>query len=98
MESIIPVAAGVRVKRGQRVCKDCKTFKISVLQRFAHATLRPVKIKWPSGPALVAVLFLILLPALAVLQYRWVGQVSEAERERMHRNLINAADQFDRTF
>jgi hypothetical protein len=57
-----------------------------------------VKIKWPSGPALVALLFLVLLPALAVLQYRWVGQVSEAERERMQRNLENAADQFDRTF
>jgi signal transduction histidine kinase len=57
-----------------------------------------VKIKWPSGPALVALLFLVLLPALAVLQYRWVGQVSEAERERMQRNLINAADQFQSTF
>jgi signal transduction histidine kinase len=57
-----------------------------------------VKIKWPSGPALVAVLFLVLLPALAVLQYNWVGQVSVAERERMQRNLINAADQFDQTF
>jgi signal transduction histidine kinase len=57
-----------------------------------------VKIKWPSGPTLVAVLFLVLLPALAVLQYRWVGQVSVAERERMHRNLENAADQFRGTF
>ena len=57
-----------------------------------------MKIKWPSGPALVAVLFLVLLPALAVLQYNWVGQVSVAERERMQRNLINAADQFDQTF
>ena len=57
-----------------------------------------MKIKWPSGPALVAVLFLVLLPALAVLQYNWVGQVSVAERERMQRNLLNAADQFDQTF
>jgi signal transduction histidine kinase len=57
-----------------------------------------VKIKWPSGPALVAVLFLVLLPALAVLQYNWVGQVSVAERERMQRNLTNAGDQFRDTF
>jgi signal transduction histidine kinase len=44
------------------------------------------------------VLLLVLLPALAVVQYRWVGQVSVAERERMHRNLENAADQFSDTF
>jgi signal transduction histidine kinase len=41
---------------------------------------------------------LILLPALAVLQYRWVGQVSVAERERMQRNLRNAAIQFRDSF
>lgn len=44
------------------------------------------------------VLLIVLLPALAVLQYRWVGQVSDAERERMQRNLRNAADQFRETF
>jgi signal transduction histidine kinase len=38
------------------------------------------------------------LPALAVLQYRWVGQVSVAERERMQRNLRNAAAQFRDAF
>jgi signal transduction histidine kinase len=41
---------------------------------------------------------LVLLPALAVLQYRWVGQVSVAESERMQRNLRNAAAQFRDTF
>lgn len=41
---------------------------------------------------------LVLLPALAVLQYRWVGQVSNAERERMHRNVRNAAAQFRDAF
>jgi signal transduction histidine kinase len=38
------------------------------------------------------------LPALAILQYRWVGQVSVAERERMQRNLRNAAAQFREAF
>ncbi len=37
---------------------------------------------------------LVLLPTLAVLQYRWVGQVSEAERERMQAHLRNASLQF----
>jgi signal transduction histidine kinase len=40
----------------------------------------------------------VLLPTLAVLQYRWVGQVSTAERERMQRNLRNAAAQFRASF
>jgi signal transduction histidine kinase len=41
---------------------------------------------------------LVLLPALAVLQYRWVGQVSVAESERMQRNVRNAAGQFREAF
>ena len=53
-----------------------------------------MKISRPSGPTLVTCALLVLLPALAVLQYRWVGQVSVAERERMQRNLRNAAGQF----
>jgi signal transduction histidine kinase len=63
-----------------------------------RATLRPVTIKRPSGPTVLTVLLIVLLPALAVLQYRWVGQVSDAERERMQKNVSNAADQFRRAF
>ena len=37
---------------------------------------------------------LILVPTLAVLQYRWVGQVSDAERDRMETHVGNAAVQF----
>lgn len=33
---------------------------------------------------------LLLLPILAVLQYRWIGQVSDAERERQERSLHRA--------
>jgi signal transduction histidine kinase len=57
-----------------------------------------VKLRKPSGPTFVTLVLLVLLPALAVLQYRWVGQVSVAERERMQRNLRNAADQFRESF
>ena len=55
-------------------------------------------IRKPSGPTLVTCALLVLLPALAVLQYRWVGQVSTAERERMQRNLRTAAAQFRENF
>jgi signal transduction histidine kinase len=57
-----------------------------------------VTLKRPSGATLVTGALLVLLPALAVLQYRWVGQVSTAERERMQRNLRNAAAQFREGF
>jgi signal transduction histidine kinase len=57
-----------------------------------------VKISKPSGATLVTCTLLVLLPALAVLQYRWVGQVSTAERERMQRNLRTAAAQFRENF
>jgi signal transduction histidine kinase len=52
----------------------------------------------PSGLTLLSAALLVLLPTLAVLQYRWVGQVSLAERERMQRNLRNAAIQFRDSF
>jgi signal transduction histidine kinase len=35
-----------------------------------------------------------ILIALAVLQYRWSGQVSEAEHERMHTSLLASINQF----
>ena len=40
----------------------------------------------------------IILVLLAVLQYRWSGQVSEAERERMQANLNTAVSQFRSEF
>jgi len=57
-----------------------------------------VKLQRPSGLTLLTATLLVLLPALAILQYRWVGQVSEAERERMQHNLRNAASQFRDAF
>jgi signal transduction histidine kinase len=44
----------------------------------------------PSTIALLTATVLVLLPVLAVFQYRWLGQVSEHERERLRRALGNA--------
>ncbi len=44
----------------------------------------------PSGSVLLVGAALVLLPLLAVLQYRWIGQVSDAERERRQRTLEHA--------
>jgi signal transduction histidine kinase len=41
---------------------------------------------------------LLLLPVLAVLQYRWIGQVSQAERERMQANLLKITTRFSEDF
>src|ERR1044072_1286100 len=57
-----------------------------------------MKLARPSGLSLLTATLLVLLPALALLQYRWAGQVSEAERERMQHNLRNAASQFRAPF
>ena len=54
--------------------------------------------KWPSAPKVLTGLLVVLLPVLAYMQYRWVGQVSEGERERMQRNLETAAEQFRADF
>jgi signal transduction histidine kinase len=42
----------------------------------------------------VAVLLLLILVSLAIQQYRWSGQVSEAEYERMHSSLLASMNQF----
>jgi signal transduction histidine kinase len=47
----------------------------------------------PLVPILVGIV-LLLVPSLAWLQYQWVGQLSQAERERMQRTLRTAASQF----
>jgi len=46
---------------------------------------------------LVAALML-LLPLLAALQYRWLGQVSEGERERLQASLRAGANRFSQDF
>lgn len=48
--------------------------------------------------ALLAGALLLCLPVLAVLQYRWLGQLSAAERERMQSTLEKAASQFAHDF
>lgn len=50
-------------------------------------------------PLAVPALLLVLLATLATLQYRWIGQVSDLERQRMEESLRTAAaelsDDFD---
>ncbi len=51
-----------------------------------------------SLPVVLVVVMLVLLCVLATLQYRWLGQISSSEKERMHRNLQASATSFSRDF
>jgi signal transduction histidine kinase len=58
---------------------------------------------FPGGRRVSAVtvlvgLVMLLVPALAYMQYQWLGQLSTAERERMQRTLRTAAAQFATEF
>lgn len=47
---------------------------------------------------LAAAVMLVVLAALATFQYRWLGEVSEAERERMRAGLHTRATDFSQEF
>ena len=47
-----------------------------------------------SAVSILVAIVVLLVPALAWMQYQWLGQLSEAERERMQRTLRTAATQF----
>jgi len=55
------------------------------------------RLRRPAGPTLLVTAMLVLLPLLAVMQYRWVGQLSNAERERLQRNLHATTEDFTRS-
>ncbi|HWQ32741.1 MAG TPA: HAMP domain-containing sensor histidine kinase [Blastocatellia bacterium] len=52
----------------------------------------------PKTMLIVVALLLLLLPLLAMLQYRWLGQVSEGEREQLKWNLRTTARRFAQDF
>lgn len=49
-------------------------------------------------PQALLLLLVVLLPFLAFLQYRWIGQLSDAERERMQANLLAVMTRFRQDF
>jgi signal transduction histidine kinase len=52
----------------------------------------------PKSSVVLVGLLIILLPTLAILQYRWIGEVSAAERDRMESSLRVASDRFASDF
>ena len=66
-------------------------FQLS-LAMLHSASMRPGR-RRPLTLYLVAGGAMLLLPVMALLQYRWIGQVSDAERERRERTLKQATAQ-----
>jgi hypothetical protein len=61
----------------------------------------PFVVKRPrpvSGVTLLAAAVLILLPALAWLQYSWLDQIADADRDRRERTLRTATAQLAQDF
>src|SRR5215468_5441725 len=56
-----------------------------------------VKGRWP-WQLLVASLLVALLATLATFQYQWLGEVSQAERERMRASVRTRATDLSREF
>src|SRR5262245_56543817 len=56
-----------------------------------------MKGRWP-WQLLVAALLVVLLATLATFQYRWLGEVSAAERDRMRATVRTRAADFSREF
>ena len=57
-----------------------------------------VKRRSISAVTILVGVVMLLVPALAWMQYQWLGQLSTAERERMQRTLRTAAAQFATEF
>jgi signal transduction histidine kinase len=67
-----------------------------ILRAFPRARLRIVR-RTPArfgGIGWLAIAVMVLVPLLAVLQYRWLGQLSEGDHERRQRTLTTAIQQF----
>jgi signal transduction histidine kinase len=56
--------------------------------------MRRWRLDVPINPWIAAAVLAVLLGFLAVLQYRWIGEVSRAERQRLRAGLGAAAERF----
>src|SRR5215472_18244322 len=60
-------------------------------------TMKP-RLRKPSLVLVLIIALVALLPGLAALQYRWLGEVSRGDRERMQANLLTAVSNFSQDF
>ena len=63
-----------------------------------HGTLAAMRVRSLSFGLVLPVVLIALVLSLAVLQYQWLGKVSEAERAQMLRSLTQRAREFAEDF
>src|SRR5262245_42243577 len=83
---------GKLLSLGNRFVRNVKRGRTAAL--FAYSSL----VRRTPWQLLAAALLLVLLAILATLQYRWLGEVSEAERERMRASLRTRASELAQEF
>ena len=86
------LSLGNRFVRNVKRAIRSSQFAYSDLVRVLHD--RPT----PSWQLIAGAVLVVLLIALAVLQYRWIGEVGEAERARMRAGLQTRASDFSQEF
>lgn len=82
------------------VVKNVKSLVGATLSKCGHANIAVMKFSnyRPTRMLLLIGVLSVLLATLATLQYRWVGQVSTGERERMQASLKAGAMRFGQDF
>jgi signal transduction histidine kinase len=92
------------LRKTQRVCKQCKIGHALSIRALENSYNRRMRLRiwnnrsYPKSQLLVAAALLLLLPLLAMMQYRLLEKVSEGERERMRASLAAAASRFSLDF
>lgn len=83
---------GKKIKKTQRICKGCKILFLTIVNFYLFIDNYPVKDS--RLQFLMVSSLLVLLGVLAFFQYKWVGQISQAEQERLQKRLDLDAQHF----
>ena len=95
-----PRANTISKKNFSPIVKDVKSAAATNAANQGNVIIAAV-MRWKRKPSLMLVLvaaLIALLPLLAVLQFRWLGEVSRAERDRMQASLKTAVANFTQDF
>jgi len=77
--------------RREAVCIKSTRF---IIENFTHKLRNSELMKNSRFTIILVAVLLLLLGVLAFLQYRWLGQISDGERERLQRNLQSDTQRF----
>jgi signal transduction histidine kinase len=100
----LPARISERKKESNETAVDSEAFAGGLINRIYRGqhglSLSPMRFlpERTTTSVLLLAALIVILATLAVLQYQWSGQVSEAEHERMQRSLMASMGQFRQQF